>query len=172
MNADWKNEVQKKVDQALEQLKKLAPPISISELVEKNNIQLLEVVFDDPNLSGAIKRTEEGFKIFVNAHEPLTRKRFTIAHELGHFFLEDFQTNQEEITRTEDIFFRFPPETPSDKTREVKANYFAACLLMPSFLIKEFWEITRRDLQRMADFFLVSELAMGIRLEELGLWER
>jgi|SRR5579872_3209240 len=44
----------------------------------------------DPQMliSGELRRTDQGFVIACSPHEPVRRRRFTIAHEIGHAVLE------------------------------------------------------------------------------------
>lgn len=109
------------------------------------------------DLSGEI----EGDTIYVNPAEPRTRKRFTIAHELGHFVLEHGHS------------FRDPSRNFSYSNyeiREVEANKFAVELLMPELAIKHF-VINKgiTDAQLLADRFDVSLASLRFRLTNLGL---
>ena len=112
-------------------------------------------------------RKEEESLIGVNSSESFVRQRFTIAHELGHFFLHpqkktfvDFRDNKQGIAR---------------KPREVQANMFAAAILMPKkYLEKDFAsliknEFTEEHLAFLADKYQVSEKAMNFRLINLKL---
>lgn len=67
-------------------------------------------------------------KIYVNSLEPNYRKRFTIAHEIGHSVLGHDGTS----LRTE-VLIKY--KDTIEKSREVTANKFAAELLMPKKLI-------------------------------------
>src|SRR6185437_11369540 len=67
--------------------------------------------------------------IVVNQSHPQTRKRFTIAHELGHLLLHGFTTphaDREFIVR-----FRDARSSDGSVLEEIEANQFAAELLMP-----------------------------------------
>ena len=97
------------------------------------------------------------------------RKRFSIAHELGHHFLHllhdgDFVDTELDLFRDIEDPDR---DTPS-KRAEVQANQFAAALLMPEELIRTEWQQTK-NVANLARRFNVSEEAMGIRLSRLGL---
>jgi len=106
--------------------------------------------------------------IAVNSNEPPLRQRFTIAHELGHFFLHpekdafvDYRDNKKGVMRT---------------PREKHANMFAAALLMPrKTLLKDFKAIadddgfSEEDLTTLARKYEVSEDAMRFRLINLNI---
>jgi Zn-dependent peptidase ImmA (M78 family) len=71
-----------------------------------------------------------GYCILVNAAHPNVRKRFTIAHELGHFL-----RHRDRITNRliDDKMYRSVLGT----TKEKEANQLAADLLMPRKLVGE-----------------------------------
>ena len=84
--------------------------------------------------------TEDGFilvkddkKIIgVNKNRTIEDKRFIIAHELGHYL----------IHRTdEETFFMHRENLKGKNNEENDADYFAACLLMPSKSFKAIYEI-------------------------------
>jgi Zn-dependent peptidase ImmA (M78 family) len=99
--------------------------------------------------------------ILVNATHAPQRQRFSLAHELGHFWLRHGNTY--------DIRLSW-----SDTSREeVQANYFAASFLMPAPAVSEVLtalghpDIDFDMLIRLATTFGVSAKAMRLRLEVL-----
>ena len=108
--------------------------------------------------------------VYANATDPAVRKRFTIAHELGHLALHLTDGDVEFIDNADS--FRTPvgpdAEWTPQRRREWEANQFAAALLMPEPLIRELWSQIR-DVEGMAKWFQVSRDAMGIRLDTLRL---
>ena len=108
--------------------------------------------------------------ILVNQSDPPFRKRFTIAHELGHIYLH-LQSDGEFVDTQVDLF-RDTGETADnlspERAMEVQANQFAAGLLMPSELVRSQFQTCSR-VDELARIFNVSEEAMGIRLSRLGL---
>jgi Zn-dependent peptidase ImmA (M78 family) len=107
--------------------------------------------------------------VLVNSNDSPFRKRFTIAHELGHFLLHLDHADGEEVDRASDLFRTYETdERSTDRSKEVEANQFAAALLMPAPSVMREWE-TLRSLELMAIRFNVSEEAMGYRLATLGL---
>ena len=107
-------------------------------------------------------------EIWVNADEASewpARRRFTIAHELGHHVLHH--------TGAQTLFCRKATVEPEDTPAEVRpplppseaeANAFAAALLMPADLIEEYYRETGGDFARMCAVFKSSGGAMGRRL--------
>ena len=108
------------------------------------------------------------------------RKRFTIAHELGHAQLEYDHGNAASLFDLEPKIFGCTEEdekmAPSDelragrnRKREIRANQFAANLLMPEGLGREVWRQEHGDTDRVANALLVSKEALGYRLQGLRL---
>ena len=137
-------------------------PVDPGEVARLNKIEVKNVVFNDEKISGFIIRNGNDTKIFVKNQEVTERKRFTIAHELGHFFLH----LQKEDGDFVEGYFRGADN--QDMGKEIEANQFAAALLMPREHIRRAW-YEGRSVQEMAALFGVSESAMGYRLGNLGL---
>lgn len=110
-----------------------------------------------------------GYCILVNRRHPLERRRWTIAHEYGHFLIDRHQPGVD----YERAFQRKPQS-------ERFADAFAAAFLMPeSGVTGRFYDhvdrtgdFTVSDLFHMAGHFIVSPMAMSLRLESLGLVPR
>lgn len=89
------------------------------------------------------------------------RHRFTIAHELGHYFLHSQQGN-------------IPLKAGRDGTNrrvEWEANWFAAAFLMPEAAFRAAAAKYGPDPLRLAGQFLVSVEAAKVRWQTLGLAE-
>lgn len=97
-------------------------------------------------------------------HVPLTtssrRDRFTIAHELGHYFLHY-------IYKKESDELRFGRGLSN--RAETEANTFAASLLMPAQQFKAAFEAFAGDTYRIAALFDVSSSAAEVRCSVLSL---
>lgn len=137
-------------------------PISVVAIANKLGIKVYRTRDFDDRISGLIQKDEHhggksGYAIYTNARHPVTRRRFTIAHEIGHFVL-----HRELIGDgiTDDGLYR-------SRLRggfESAANRFAANLLMPKELVWEFIEQGVDTVEELAKEFNVSESAMSIRL--------
>ena len=127
-------------------------------------------------VAGIFSYTEElGGCIAVNARHPDERRRWSMAHEYGHFLTSRFQS---EISML-GVYRRVPAS-------ERFADAFARCMLMPSTgLRRKFNELSRAvdgkitaaEICRLAHHYFVSVEAMMLRLEELrllppGTWDR
>ena len=112
--------------------------------------------------------------ILVNAAEatngdvPARRRRFTIAHELGHWICHAQQDVGEGTTtycRSRDL------SQDADRDLEREANVFGAELLMPEEAVRDVWAAFP-DPTQVAERFEVSALAAQWRLFSFGLAER
>jgi Zn-dependent peptidase ImmA (M78 family) len=116
--------------------------------------------------SGSIYIEEVGdFRIVLPSHTSLTRDRFTVAHELGHYFLHFLLPHSTKHT----------PVTPMRAKRfgsglvEIEANIFAASFLMPAELFAtKYAELGGHNLL-LADYFNVSPSAAAVREKVLKL---
>ena len=116
---------------------------------------------DDLPVSGALIPSER--VVLLNRDEPLVRRRFTLAHEIGHWVCqcgEGGGPRQTIMCRGADI------AEQAAKALEREANAFAATLLMPSEFVRAVPDPERRD---SAARFGVSSLAMDWRFFNLGL---
>ncbi|HEY5695313.1 MAG TPA: ImmA/IrrE family metallo-endopeptidase [Candidatus Saccharimonadales bacterium] len=134
----------------------------------------------DDTISGAIYYQDGRLQITINANKPLVRQSFTLAHEFGHYVLhrdwldahkEDGLVDFVEYVDGSTSLFRRDVPVLTDESailREREANNFAAELLMPEDKLRELWDINP-DIERAAEIFRVSKIAMAIRLERLGM---
>lgn len=74
--------------------------------------------------------------IYCNSNHTKQMQAFTIAHELGHYFLKHLNNTEPGIVCLERDFNRMDESNDEKKQREVEANYFAACMLMPLNLLQ------------------------------------
>ena len=136
-------------------------PADILVIAKNNNINVYKVSLDEKVL-GAIRyiKEEDKFQILLNNNVELTRQRFTLAHELGHFFLHQDLLKSEEVHI--EIMYRITEEN------EKEVEYFAGALLMNKLLLEKTYE-TIKDIKQLAKLFEVSESDMTLRLSILGL---
>lgn len=100
--------------------------------------------------------------VFLNAHEPEVRQRFSLFHELKHVIDHPFIGSCYPSTKT----------LSADKRAELIADYFAACVLMPKRFVKTAFFQGQQHTEELAALFGVSPLAMSYRLQQLGLLDR
>ena len=145
-------------------------PVDVIKIANTNDIKVYEGDLDK-KISGAIryKKEENKYEILVNKNDSKTRQRFTIAHELGHYFLHQDYLKSEEIHV--DIMYRAvenKDEDKEEKEREKQVDYFAGALLMNRTLLEKLYK-ENNSIQYLADIFKVSVSAMTVRLDILGL---
>lgn len=163
-----KADIEKLAHQTLIEHGMLSIPVDPVVLANRLGIRVSNAVFSDTSLSGMIAKRGDKKSLLVNDNDSIERKRFTIAHELGHCLLHlegegEFVDSTTNLFRTDGTAQEGQPYF-----QEVEANAFAAALLMDAELVKQAW-VKCRSLQTMARIFMVSESAMGIRLNTLGL---
>jgi len=135
------------------------PPVPIEKIPEKFGLEVVEFPFHN-NVSGLLKK-EQGVIGVNQGHHPV-RKRFTIAHELGHFLL-GHEMGKDELV---DDSFNMP------YPQEREANIFASLILMPTDWVKKSVKENGMNdslIETLAKEYVVSKQSATIRLLELNL---
>ncbi|RIR68674.1 ImmA/IrrE family metallo-endopeptidase [Mycobacteroides abscessus] len=109
-------------------------------------------------------RSDYDFTVYLPTHTSQLRDRFTIAHELGHYFLHHRAPDQHLVGKRTSTFTRLGRNVP-----ETQANVFASNLLMPATAFKAAFKELGENLVAVADRFEVSVPAARVRAEFLGL---
>ena len=130
----------------------LGPPVPIEELSGWLGFQIVLLSGMEDDFSGIVSLRDR--LIGINAHHHPRRRRFSIAHELGH------------------VVLAHPPEhritLEASRRLDREANRCAAELLMPLGLLMP--HLARRlSLVQLATIFAVSEQAMVHRLKSLSV---
>jgi len=120
----------------------------------------------DDDISGWIELGDDDrYLIVINQRHAPTRKRFTAAHELGHFiYHRDLLGKGTGDTRAYRAEKTPLPNAAIRPRHERQANTFAANLLMPLHLIEQLHQQGISDTATLADRLGVSVEAMKIRL--------
>lgn len=169
------NDLAEKLIEVLE----LSIPIPIEKIPRMLGGKLKECSESDMNDMEAMIKKEghDSFVIYISKSKPPKRKRFSIAHELGHLFLHMGYLIRPEIWEKEDeykdsVYYRY-----GYNKEELEANEFAGAFLMPE---QEFRKIAKQhlehgyyDLEAISDYFDVSTEAARIRGRQIGMfsWE-
>lgn len=147
-------------------------PVPVEQLVSWAGAQLAMRALP-ANVSGMLIRDDSRQVVAINAGDPKTRQRFTMAHELGHLrmhrgvFVDTFRVNERNVKAHQ-----------GTDLEEIQANAFAAELLMPNRevvaasreLLRSRGALSEPELvERLAKRFDVSHQAMSIRLVNLGI---
>lgn len=164
------NYIEEKAEVILRQFKMYEPGYDIKKLAKSLKIIL---TFEDLNdeVAGFFVMTNTQPVITVNKSNAVTRKRFTIAHEIGHFILHS-KDQPIFVDKAPSMMYRNTASSTGEIFREREANAFAAALLMPKSLLEEEIINAPSDISDaisfLADKFKVSENAMSFRLSNLG----
>jgi Zn-dependent peptidase ImmA (M78 family) len=165
-----KRDIEARATQVLRDHGMLDMVVDPVKLANGAGLRVYNAKFGQENVHGLIALRGGTPRVYVNADDHSVRKRFTIAHELGHFFLHLASSEGEFIDDADNFRVPVEPDTAwtEERRQEWEANVFAAALLMNERLVRRMWpEI--RDIEGMARWFQVSQQAMAIRLDELGL---
>ena len=148
-------------------------PVRVDRIAKAHGIRIRYEPLDD-ELSGMIFITDNQAVIGVNAHHSPNRQRYTIAHELGHYFLHaDILREGAHVDTMITMLNRDQEAALGIKNIEIEANQFAAELLMPRQMIEHhlvaegLGASAKSDeavIESMAKAFKVSTAAMAIRL--------
>jgi Zn-dependent peptidase ImmA (M78 family) len=146
-------------------------PVPLDRILEHYSIQKVRLEAS-ADIFGAIVRRGKKVSIAVNPSQHPNRQRFTLAHELGHYFCHNAD-DMEYVDGDFRISWRNNASSAGVDWKEIEANRFAAELLMPERLLRKDVDkhsvINRDVVQLLASLYGVSRLAMQFRLINLGL---
>lgn len=146
----------------------LTLPVDVLSIARKREIHVEPKPASAKGVSGMLIRVGNGFAIAYATHiKSEGFQRFSIAHELGHFFLEG---HSESVFRGGQMIHESHAGFSSGDQIELEADHFAAGLLMPSHLFKP--EAGRHSdgftaIENLADICKTSLTASAIRYAEL-----
>lgn len=147
-------------------------PVDIEGLIRELGIELDKKADLDEGIAGQIERLEDGrYKISVNKKDHYYRQRFTMAHELGHYFFhrsligDGIDDNKAYRSTSEGRFYNVNIKP----AHETLANQFAASILMPEPLVCEIYKELNGDIAEIAKRFQASKKAMLIRVDSIDM---
>lgn len=153
-------------------------PVSVEKIAKALGIEINQGSVG-PDISGFLLRDRKRKKVIIGVnvtHHP-NRRRFTIAHEIGHYFLHEGElVHLNSMRGAFMIDMRNSKSSNGEDNDEREANLFAAELLMPAaFLADELrghdFDLLSEDddfLQKLAKKYGVSLQALTFRLANLG----
>jgi hypothetical protein len=112
-------------------------------------------------VSGATHWSNGRWLVILNRAEPITRQRFSLAHELKHILDHRFAGD----------LYKGVNEADRHAWIEQVCDYFAGCLLMPRPWVKRAYTSGIQRLPDLAATFGVSQIAIQVRLNQIGLIE-
>ncbi len=169
-----KSKAQKKAISVWESTNRILP-VPVNDIIRQYKIELKESALDD-SMSGMMVTRENGTSVIViNKDHHINRKRFSMAHELGHYLLHR-DTRSIFVDTSEKKFYRDAEASTGTKIQEIEANAFAAELLMPEKKIKELVpeklsSLNDDIIENLSEQFGVSQSALIFRLQKLMLLE-
>jgi Zn-dependent peptidase ImmA (M78 family) len=109
----------------------LIAPVDIESIIINEGIRIREDASMGDGIIGMITFDGEMAIISINPSENTyrSRRRFTLAHEFGHYVLHSRDDKREFIDASETMF------RSGSNDFEVEANHFAASILMPKDLL-------------------------------------
>ena len=124
--------------------------------------------FDELTYGRITPKTDNSFTIYYKNSESDEEKRFTIAHELGHFFLHIHEPDG----KIKKEYCDSPLYRRGFSTEETEANEFASALLMPKTVFLDYVLKNKKDgyinIDDVAKHFSVSRSAAFERGKSLG----
>lgn len=164
MQGEWIRDAQRSAKGLLHRFGvRAAEHIRVESFAAKLGVAIVEAPLDGASAQLVRNGTRATIMVSARITDPAAR-RFSIAHELGHFVLDHPSRPPSELC------------TPyAHRTRErdfeAEANAFAAELLMPGSLLRRTCEVSPVDLavpRQIARDYDVSILASAIRFAELA----
>ncbi len=151
-------------------------PINVEGVAKHLGLRIISMDLEK-GVSGLLITKPSMSCIAIREDDPPVRQRFSIAHEIAHFCLRhQFEPGEHvHVDRGHLISQRDRQSSMGTNLKEVEANQFAACLLMPSALVRASIKELNTDelydahITALAAKFKVSEQAMTIRLSVMGL---
>jgi Zn-dependent peptidase ImmA (M78 family) len=146
-----------KANQLLKSLNILSPPVPLNLILQQSDLTEFPVDFSTLGVKNvaALLAYETG-QIFYDTNSPYVRRRFSVAHELGHYILDH-----------KNVFGHAPDFYTEDSRKppqEIEADQFAAELLIPFEWVKKDRMSGLRKPEDLAKKYLVSIEAMRWRL--------
>lgn len=152
-------------------------PVPVDLIAKAEGLPIVETSLRS-DVSGALLRRADVSAIAVNNAHPHTRRRFTIAHELGHHILRH-PGEADHLDWQFTVIRRDGASSDRTDTYEMEANFFAASLLMPREWLRKDVEarvranhtvgMSEQDISTLASRYEVSSTSMKYRLMNLAL---
>jgi Zn-dependent peptidase ImmA (M78 family) len=167
--------VRQQAETLIEKMGVTQGPIDVVGIARALGLQVIEEDLG-ADVSGVLVNDGKQAYICTQKNDSEVRRRFTIAHEIGHYLLgHQFQAGEHvHVDKGHFISQRGPRSSAGIDPMEIEANQFAASLLMPIRLIRQQVAelgapLLDSNVSQLAKKFKVSEQAMTIRLSALRL---
>ncbi|MBE0446676.1 MAG: ImmA/IrrE family metallo-endopeptidase [Actinobacteria bacterium] len=138
----------------IEEFRITDPPVDVREIAKRLGIEIIEISTDSW-FYGMLTRYDESLYMVINKMMPETRKRFAIAHEIGHYQLH-----------SHDLSYQ---QSPIKEHYHREADVFALELCIPTPFIRREANNWFNDHKFLAGLFDISETLVIKKMEELDL---
>lgn len=141
--------------------------VSVKSLAERLGLSVYQVELPRSMAGRLVKDafSDTGYAIEVNCRHNVTSRRFTVLHELGHYFLhtgdDDPLADPMLLSRGDDAFY-------FDLKQEREANDFADILLFGDGALEAASSLFGGDVQQLAKFFGVTENMITVALRKFN----
>lgn len=158
----------------------------VANKFSKENVTTLEDIFDDEGLyfyvdhyedyfDGMLLHDGKDFHVHINIDRgnsfSTKRGRFTIAHELAHYFIDEHRIGLKYgLLQSHGSKYNGGQK----EKIEIEADYFAGCLLMPENKFRSVYTdkaFSLTTIQTLSESFQTSILSTAIRFIEIGTHE-
>jgi Zn-dependent peptidase ImmA (M78 family) len=146
---------------------KYQPGEDLRSVVERigGKIKIVDVWNETDEGAGSLVAHGPGnFEITIPTHTNHVRDNFTIAHELGHYFIHYLLADQKR-----DVGKPYKANRYGSGRDEWEANWFAGAFLMPEEKYRSVFIQDKGDVSAVAKRFGVSANAAKVRAQALGL---
>lgn len=131
-----------------------APPVLIEGIAKQLDVRVIKKPHHE--YAGEVNPQSSPATIIVRGSDHGVRQRFTIAHELGHLLFDKLTTQHR------DTFFANPRTLA-----EIRANDFAASLLVPLWMLESMAMSKPRTTAQLSEIFEVSIPVMNHQLRKI-----
>lgn len=138
-------------------------PVDPVRIAASLGVDVFNAQLSDKVAGALVKEEERKPTILLNEADSPRRRRFTCAHEIGHFILRTRANPSDDFTFTD---FRSDLAATGEAEDERYANGFAAELLMPFEQVVTWLQLGMSDIE-MASAFDVSFDAVSIRVKHV-----
>lgn len=145
-------------------------PVDIESIIRGAGIELVTSNDLDPEIAGMIENLgEDRYRITVNKSDHYFRRRFTMAHELGHYVLHKNEIgsgtddNRKYRSTERGLYYN----TMIKQSHEDEANRFASLVLMPGSFIRQHIDVANphlNDWRKLSGLFQASPAALKLRV--------
>jgi Zn-dependent peptidase ImmA (M78 family) len=139
-----------------------AMPLEWVPELPKLTVEIVPAYRLEESVSGVTSYQNGLYRIAINKNRSRTHRRFTLCHELKH--LIDYP-----YARIWHAGLGYGDDEARDRRIERLADHFAVHLLMPTSFMKRAYGCGIQEPRALSELFAVSEPAIRIRLDNLGL---